>query len=81
MADQLARRARSLRVIQGFQRNSNEIIEDAAHAALYRFLEEEQRWIRMDIEGAAFITRNTEKPLYSFIILNKLGKILYSEIY
>ncbi|RYH25182.1 hypothetical protein EON65_15935 [archaeon] len=69
MTDLQSRRARSLRVIQGFQRNSSEILEDAVHAALYRFLEDEKRWIRMDIEGAAFVTRNTEKPLYSFIIL------------
>ena len=74
MTDQQSRRARSLRVIQGFQRSSQEILEDAAHAALYRFLEDEQRWTRMDIEGAAFVTRYAEKPLFSFIILNKLGK-------
>lgn len=42
--------------------------------ALYRFLEDEAKWVRMDIEGASFITRNQDNH-HSFIILNKIGRL------
>lgn len=74
MTDLQTRRAHSLRILQTIQKNALEILHDTSYVALYRFLEDDQRWIRMDIEGSSFITRNSDKPAYSLIILNKIGE-------
>jgi len=68
-----ARRNLHLRGLQAAHSKVLEIIEDAPHVALYRFSPEERKWSRMDIEGSAYVTRNSESPFYSFIVLNKKG--------
>ena len=50
-----------------------EIVDTAAHIALYEFDVTEVKWIRSGIEGTSFVTRRSQMPLYQLIILNKQG--------
>lgn len=72
--DIIGRRALNLRGVKLVEKAALEIVEDCPHVALYRFLSEEARWVRMEIEGSCFVTRNCEAPFYSFLILNKKGE-------
>jgi hypothetical protein len=76
-AEVTARRNLYLKGLQRLNANISEIIEDIPHVALYRyypFSAQANKWIRMEIEGSAFITRNNSfSPRYSFIIMNKKG--------
>jgi hypothetical protein len=76
-AEVTARRNLYLKGLQRLNSNIVEIIEDIPHVALYRYYPssvQANKWVRMEIEGSAFITRNTSlSPRYSFIIMNKKG--------
>ncbi len=74
MTDQVSRRALHIRGLQVVQPSVMEIIDDATHVAIYRFITEESKWVRMDIEGSAYVTRNSTPPLYSLIVMNKKGE-------
>lgn len=71
-----ARRNLHLRGLQATHSSVLEIIEDTPHVAVYKFSPEERKWSRMDIEGSAYVTRNSESPFYSLIVLNKKGKYM-----
>jgi hypothetical protein len=58
-----------------------EILGTASYIAIYRFdrnLEENGSWVRLGVEGAAFVVRSTEIPYFRFVVLNRLG---YKPIY
>lgn len=70
-----SRKSLYIRGLQAAYSGVLEVIDDAFHVAVYRYLsgDEVPRWVRMDIEGSAYVTRNNSSPLYSLIVLNKKG--------
>lgn len=72
--DVLARKSLYLRGLQAAHSDVLEVIDDVFHVAVYRFLVDKARWEKMEIEGSAYVTRNSSSPLYSLIVLNKKGK-------
>jgi hypothetical protein len=74
MTDAVSRRALHVRGLQVVHETVLEIIDDATHVAIYRFITEESKWVRMDIEGSAYVTRNSQAPFYSLIVMNKKGE-------
>jgi hypothetical protein len=72
-AEIVARRNLHLKGLQRIHPDVLEIIDDIPHVALYRYVLETGKWTRMDIEGSAYISRNSQPPLYSLIIMNKKG--------
>jgi hypothetical protein len=67
------RKARNLLVLQKKDSSVTDIIDSAAHVALYKFDQVESKWNRFGVEGAAFVTLNSRAPLHKFILLNKQG--------
>lgn len=68
-----ARKSLYIRGLQAAYAGVLEVLDDAFHAAVYRFFPDKSKWERMDIEGSAYVTRNSSIPLYSLIVLNKKG--------
>lgn len=54
-----------------------EVLGTASHIAVYKFERKEGQgsWIRIDVEGAAFVVRSTQIPYFRVIVLNRLGTI------
>lgn len=75
-----AKKSLYIRGLQAAYSGVLEVIDDAFHVAVYRYFTDRSKWERMDIEGSAYLTRNSSIPLYSLIVLNKKGKILLLEI-
>ncbi|XP_014242328.1 mRNA-decapping enzyme 1B [Cimex lectularius] len=50
-----------------------EILDTAAHVALYNFNSELQEWEKTNIEGALFIYSRTGEPKYNAFVLNRLS--------
>lgn len=71
--DLSSKRARNLSVLQKIDRTVLEITSDASHTAIYKFDAATTKWERYGVEGAVFITRNCQLPLFSLIVLNKQG--------
>jgi hypothetical protein len=69
----VAKKSLYIRGLQAAYSGVLEIIDDAFHVAVYRYFPDRMKWERMDIEGSAYVTRNSSMPLYSFIVLNKKG--------
>lgn len=69
-----AKKSLYLRGLQSAYSGVLEVIDDVFHVAVYRFYSTKSSWERMDIEGSAYVTRNSSNPLYSLIVLNKKGK-------
>lgn len=68
------RKSLFLRGLQAAYTHVLEVYEDACHVAVYRYLSDLKKWEKMDIEGSAYLTRNSCAPFYSLIVLNKKGK-------
>lgn len=68
-----AKKSLYLRGLQTAYSGVLEVIDDAFHVAVYRYFSDRSKWERMDIEGSAYVTRNSSVPLYSLIVLNKKG--------
>jgi hypothetical protein len=73
MTDIIIKRNIHLRGLQLVHRNVLEILEDISHLALYEFIPTDKQWKKLDIEGSAYITRNSCTPFYSLIVVNKKG--------
>lgn len=69
----VAKKSLYIRGLQAAYSGVLEIIDDAFHVAVYRYFPDRMKWERMDIEGSAYVTRNSSVPLYSLIVLNKKG--------
>lgn len=78
--DLSTKRARNLSVLQKIDETVVEIISDASHTAIYKFDAATTKWERLGVEGAVFITRNYQSPLFSLMVLNKQGLFLLSSI-
>ena len=79
--DLTARREKNLRVLKSIDENVIEIIEDSSHVALYQFDAQNTKWERLDVEGSLFITRSSQEPFYSLIVLNKKGTVQLFEAF
>lgn len=73
MMEVVAKKSLYIRGLQAAYSGVLEIIDDAFHVAVYRYFPDRMKWERMDIEGSAYVTRNSSVPLYSLIVLNKKG--------
>lgn len=71
--DLTAQRALKLKHLQRTHPSVLEIIEDCMHVAVYTFKIDENKWTRMEVEGAMYIIRNNQKPFYTLLVLNKIG--------
>jgi len=68
-----ARKSLYIRGLQAAHSSVLEVIDDSFHVAVYRFFVDKSRWEKMEIEGSAYVTRNSSNPFYSLIVLNKKG--------
>lgn len=48
-----------------------DLVDSATHVALYSFNGHKNEWDKTNIEGALFVYRRAENPLYSMFILNR----------
>ncbi|KAI5710752.1 mRNA-decapping enzyme-like protein [Diaphorina citri] len=48
-----------------------DLVDSATHVALYSFNGHKSEWDKTNIEGALFVYRRVESPLYSMFILNR----------
>lgn len=69
----VAKKSLYLRGLQAAYSGVLEVIDDSFHVAVYRYIPEKIMWERLEIEGSAYVTRNSSAPLYSLIVLNKKG--------
>ncbi|KAF8781413.1 mRNA-decapping enzyme 1B like protein [Argiope bruennichi] len=49
------------------------IVEGSNQVALYKYLSEESRWEKTDIEGTLFVYVRSNKPQHGFMIMNRLS--------
>lgn len=71
--DLSTKKSTNMTVLQKIDPHILEIVESAAHVAVYRFEPRDSKWSRYGVEGAAFITKSCQLPLNKLIILNKQG--------
>ncbi|XP_065342281.1 mRNA-decapping enzyme 1B isoform X2 [Cloeon dipterum] len=50
-----------------------QILDTAAHVALYSFNNDENKWEKTEIEGALFLYSRDTQPSHAFIIMNRLN--------
>ena len=58
--------------------NFLDIVGEANHAVLYQFDPISSRWNKMEYEGAIFAIRWKQMPIYSLLLLNRLGHRRFS---
>lgn len=65
--------ATNLAILNRHDPHTIDIVEDATHAAIYRFDATNSKWERLGVEGAFFITKRSVPPHHRLMVLNRLG--------
>ncbi|KAI7862633.1 hypothetical protein BDF14DRAFT_1853221 [Spinellus fusiger] len=76
--DPVARKKLNLRVLQRHDQAINDVLDQSAHAVLYKFEPEKQSWEKLGFEGVLFLVRRQTAPYFGLYMLNRLMTENYS---
>ena len=66
-----ARRTANLRMLQRGDSAVNDICSSATHVGLYEFKQEQQEWVKKQVEGSLFLVKRSDAPRFQLVILNR----------
>ncbi|KAI9030166.1 hypothetical protein CLU79DRAFT_695528 [Phycomyces nitens] len=70
--DPVARKKLNLKVLQKHDPAINDILDQSAHAVVYKFEPENKSWDKLGFEGVLFLTRRQVAPYFGLYMLNRL---------
>ncbi|KAI8364724.1 uncharacterized protein BYT42DRAFT_590160 [Radiomyces spectabilis] len=69
--DKVARKKLNLAVLQRHDPAIVDILDQSAHAVVYKFSPDKQSWERLGYEGVVFVTQRRRAPYFGLYILNR----------
>lgn len=64
----------NLTSLQKEDKNITDILGKASHVVIYKFDNHKTQWIRIDVEGSAFIVTASVAPFLRLLVLNRLSR-------
>ncbi|KAG1469358.1 hypothetical protein G6F56_003304 [Rhizopus delemar] len=69
----VARKKLNLEVLRRHDANITDILDQSAHAVVYKFDIEKKNWEKLGYEGVMFLTKGKCHPYFSLYVLNRLS--------
>jgi hypothetical protein len=74
--NEIEKKQLNLASLQKEDRNITDILGKASHVVIYKFDNQKTQWIRIDVEGSAFIVAASIAPFLRLLVLNRLSQPL-----
>ncbi|KAI8369724.1 hypothetical protein BD560DRAFT_330082 [Blakeslea trispora] len=71
--DLVARKKLNLEVLKRHDPNISDILDQSAHAVVYKFDTEKTIWEKLGYEGVIFLTQGKNAPYFGLYVLNRLS--------
>jgi hypothetical protein len=72
--NEIEKKQLNLASLQKEDRYITDILGKAAHVVIYKFDNHKTQWIRIEVEGSAFIVTASVAPFLRLLVLNRLSQ-------